>query len=151
MPARRAKGPVTLPLMWPIVLSLMAIARLNSVLATIPERITVNSVFTSQERFYFDADYKRLGLHLQVLRDRCGDRCSTRRGASACCSSGWSASRSDVAALLAASMAAAATAGSRQAGRWQAAAAWPQLRICSMQAASWRKELPENGHFRGAS
>eukprot|EP01047_Picozoa_sp_COSAG01_P032752 COSAG01_NODE_2381_length_7792_cov_5.907578_2_plen_57_part_00 len=56
-----------------------------------------------------------------------------------------------MAALLAASMAAAATAGSRQAGRWQAATAWPQLRICSMQAASWRKELPENGHFRGAS
>eukprot|EP01047_Picozoa_sp_COSAG01_P053175 COSAG01_NODE_5670_length_4108_cov_15.236219_5_plen_60_part_00 len=59
-----------------------------------------------------------------------------------------------MAALLAASMAAAATAGSRQAARQVMAGSSrvaPQLRICSMQAASWRKELPENGHFRGAS
>jgi hypothetical protein len=55
------------PLLWPLVLSFLAIVRVNSVLAAVPRRITTEFLFSPAERCFFAGDYERLGLHMHVL------------------------------------------------------------------------------------
>jgi hypothetical protein len=55
------------PILWPLIISVAAIVRINNTLGSVPQRLTESLLFSPAERCFFADDYSRLGLQLQVL------------------------------------------------------------------------------------